>query len=358
MQTDSRTLPPSFETSATPTHADIARAARVHRTTVSLALRDDSRLPRETRERIQQIAFGLGYRASPLVNALMAQVRSRKRDRYLGTIAFVSLCKASTNRSNHDSDGRMIEGAKARAQELGWRLDRISHEDTQTSSKRMHEILGARGIGGVLVMLDSSMEDSWLKDLSGFAIATVGSYVDHRLRSVSTDSFGSIQLACRTLRAHGYGRIALWLSADEDNRAEQHWRAGFHLWQHEVPADEHGSVFVLPLNSAHGSDWADEIRTNCPDAIVCSSRSVRELLEKAGRPVPREIGLALLDRRADDHDFAGIDQRHEAVGARAVDVIVDALYRNERINPAASERLLISSQWVSGPSIRQIGKVV
>ncbi len=50
---------------------DVARSAGVHRTTVSLALRNHPRIPQATRDRVKQIANDLGYRINPLVSALM-----------------------------------------------------------------------------------------------------------------------------------------------------------------------------------------------------------------------------------------------------------------------------------------------
>ena len=56
---------------------DVADAAQVHRTTVSLALRRDPRIPTATRERVERHAAKLGYRANPLVSALMQLQRRR-----------------------------------------------------------------------------------------------------------------------------------------------------------------------------------------------------------------------------------------------------------------------------------------
>ena len=54
------------------TLAEVARTAGVHRTTVSMALRDHPRLPRNTRERLKTLATLLGYRPDPALAALNA----------------------------------------------------------------------------------------------------------------------------------------------------------------------------------------------------------------------------------------------------------------------------------------------
>ena len=68
---------------------DVAAVAGVHQTTVSLALRNDSRLSEATRQRVRRIADEMNYRPHPLVSALVTLRRSRKRRRFHATIAFV-----------------------------------------------------------------------------------------------------------------------------------------------------------------------------------------------------------------------------------------------------------------------------
>lgn len=51
---------------------DLARAAGVSTTTVSLALRDDARISQATRARVQAVAAQLGYSRDPALAALVA----------------------------------------------------------------------------------------------------------------------------------------------------------------------------------------------------------------------------------------------------------------------------------------------
>lgn len=60
------------------TMQDVATAAGVDRTTVSLALRNHPRISLATRKRVQQVADELGYRTHPLVSALMTYRANRE----------------------------------------------------------------------------------------------------------------------------------------------------------------------------------------------------------------------------------------------------------------------------------------
>jgi hypothetical protein len=75
-----------------PAHAtlqDVATRTGVHRTTVSLALRDHPRIPAETRARVRAAAEALGYRINPLVSALMQSRRTGRAVKHV-TLAYVT----------------------------------------------------------------------------------------------------------------------------------------------------------------------------------------------------------------------------------------------------------------------------
>ena len=68
--------PPPMIVSAITLH-DGAKAAGVHYSTVSLALRDNARIATATKENVQRIAARLGYTAHPAARALVERRRSK-----------------------------------------------------------------------------------------------------------------------------------------------------------------------------------------------------------------------------------------------------------------------------------------
>jgi LacI family transcriptional regulator len=70
--------------------SDLAAAAGVSKMTVSLALRGHQKISPATRKRIQELAEKMGYRPNPLVQTLMANLRSTRPARYHSTIAWVT----------------------------------------------------------------------------------------------------------------------------------------------------------------------------------------------------------------------------------------------------------------------------
>ena len=69
------------------TQDDVARAAGVHRTTVSLALKRHPRIPRETQERVRRIADALGYQPDPMLSSLVAYRTRNRPAAYHGSLA-------------------------------------------------------------------------------------------------------------------------------------------------------------------------------------------------------------------------------------------------------------------------------
>eukprot|EP01035_Chromulina_nebulosa_P036270 gene36270-48842_t len=102
---------------------DVATRARVHRTTVSLALRDHPRIPAETRERVKAIAAKLGYRINPLVSALMQSRRSGQAVKHV-SLAYVTNypTRFGWRRPHHDRPD-YFPGAVERARDFGYKLE-------------------------------------------------------------------------------------------------------------------------------------------------------------------------------------------------------------------------------------------
>ncbi len=105
---------------------DVAREAKVHVTTVSLALRNSPQLPPVTRERIQALAKRMGYRANPLVVAFVQRRREAHPSKFQGTLAFITRSEAGNEwRELRDNPYiiRMFKAGAEQAEVLGFKLE-------------------------------------------------------------------------------------------------------------------------------------------------------------------------------------------------------------------------------------------
>ena len=72
------------------TIAVLAKELGLGKATVSLALRDDPRIRKQTREQVQRHAEKRGYSANPMVAHVMSQLRSARVSPYRATIALIT----------------------------------------------------------------------------------------------------------------------------------------------------------------------------------------------------------------------------------------------------------------------------
>jgi LacI family transcriptional regulator len=130
---------------------DLAECAGVHRSTVSLALRDHPRISPEVRQRMQALAKKMGYRVNPLVSALMQSRRTGRVTRH-ATIAYVisSPTRYGWRPPHHDRPD-YFPGAAERADDLGYKLEHFWLAEPGMTPERFCNILVARGICGLLV---------------------------------------------------------------------------------------------------------------------------------------------------------------------------------------------------------------
>ena len=130
---------------------DVAEKAGVHRSTVSLALRDNHRISAEVRAKIQRIADELGYRSNPLVTALMRSRRTRRAPRHV-VLAYVTDYPTRYGwRPPHHDRPDYFPGAAARASELGYKLEHFWLGEPGMTPARFAQILASRGINGLLI---------------------------------------------------------------------------------------------------------------------------------------------------------------------------------------------------------------
>lgn len=94
---------------------DVANAAGVARSTVSLALRNDRSIPPATRSRIFAAAEKLGYKTNPLVSALMAPLHARRNQQRHTVLAYVTTDREFAPWRSYRMYIEMHDGALRRA---------------------------------------------------------------------------------------------------------------------------------------------------------------------------------------------------------------------------------------------------
>lgn len=330
----------------------IADKAGVSKMTVSRALNNDYRISPATRKRILQIAATMGYRRSPLVSALMTQIRSGARKSDALPLAHVHNWPAEVELTPNLNIFR--ESARERARGLGFRLDSFHISGEGMTQQRLGQIFRSRGIRGILLehLWDSPVEVTIpTQDFAMVAIGHSESKPAHHI--VDSDQHAEILMLTEHLTRLGYKRIALINKEAVEFFNDYRRRAGFLLFQQSLPVKRR---LPMILNCPSVSDLVDllpaYLERHQPDVIVSQHATVFQKLLQLGFNVPGTIGFAHLGWLPNNPAFAGIDPNWKEKGSIAIERIVDQLNRNQLGPPQMPVRIVVPSSICQGKTLR------
>ena len=334
------------------TMADVGRAAGVSQTTVSLALRNHASIPSETRERIRHFVRELGYQPHAGISSLMAQIRSKRPVKFRATLAAVADWSDPSGFRKFPTWRSQWQGARQRAQALGYGLEEFWIGRNGLSATRLASILQARGIEGMIVFPLATSEPLPLP-WDRFASVAIGYTLEAPLlHRVVTAHFDAVLLALEQLHARGYRRVGLALDERLSQRVHRSWLAAFCAFGFETGKINSSAIGVLP-NNRPKSAFVRWVRSFRPDAVLSGGPyPVRQWLKEIGLAAPRDIGIACLADLLPDEGCARINEGWHEVGAAAVDGVVGQLSRGERGLPSHPVLSLIRGHWVEGDSVR------
>ncbi|WP_404425331.1 LacI family DNA-binding transcriptional regulator [Nibricoccus sp. IMCC34717] len=331
-----------------PTLRDIAIRAGFGKTTVSLALRNDPRIPEETRKKVQQVADELGYRPDPVLSQI-ASHRWRGVAPKGSTLAFVT--------TNHPGlrrvlDGAAISGARAQAQAMGYGLEHFRFED-YSDAAHLARVISNRGIRGVIV--GQVMREDLCRDFPWRDFAVIACNTGfHRppVNLVMIDHAHAVVQAWRTAEARGYKRIGVALF-DEGSAIDEFDKTAAALYCQQPHADSRRiPVLHFKVGDAEAVDtWVREHR---PDVVLGFNESVYWTLKERRYRVPTEIAFAALMVDPEDPEsevIAGMDYRPGVLGAAAVEHLDIALRANRVGSPERLSVLMVESKWKEGDTL-------
>jgi len=337
---------------AKPTLQDVALHAGVHRTTVSLALRDHPRLPAATRERVKAVAARLGYRINPLVSALMQSRRTGGAVKHV-TLAYVTTYPTRYGwRPPHHDRPDFFPGAVERERDFGYKLDHFWLAEPGMTPHRFCDILSARGINGLIVGRlppgQRAMELEWAR----FSCVALGLTLrSPLLHHVTENHFDTAWQGMQRCLERGYRRMGFVFSeANDSPRVGDRWLGAYLAQQQQVAAaDRIPPCPLVPADEAAFRKW---FRSERPDALLAThARPVLGWLTRLGVKVPGDVGLIDL---AGDHPelaCAGVYYDPAKVGALAVEMLIGLMHRNETGVPDVQHEALLTGEWRDGTTL-------
>lgn len=339
---------------AQPTIKDVAKAAGVHFTTVSMALRGHPSIPAPTRERILAAASRVGYQRNQVFAALTNQ-RSQGGSRF-----FVPRIAYLTNRSPEEGfDIRahyrsLVEGARRQSEALGYSLDLLHVDKGHHNSASLARYLHKHSIRGLIIGAFEPGREELELDWSEFCTIKIDSrHMEPAVSFVSPDQFNSVRESLARLRALGYRRIGLAVGEDDETGTDDMHRSGWLLAQSFLAPGEQLPCLVFP----HGATVRSivpllrrYVREHRVDAVICNWTNIRSMLRQAGFDSPGEVACACICLSKSMSGLAGIVTNMDLVGQRAVSLLAAMLRSEQRGIPACATTTFVQGTWHDGSS--------
>ncbi len=339
-------------TSTQPTVRSLARELGLSHTTVSDALRGMGRVDPATVQRVRKAARDAGYKRNPLAAAVMSELRRSRGSTFRGVLAAVDVHEPQRSDPHGVFHQELVHGGRARAAELGFKLEAFVVDRTDLTVPRLDSILKSRGIHGVLVLPSWYAPDWSALDWSHYA----GVYTDYiidrpALHCVCCNHYRSMMAVLLQLVERGYRRPGLYLEHGRDERTQRRFSAAFRSFQESHPDLE--QVPPLMVGERRREDFVTWFRRHKPDVVLAHFTEALDWMIGCGARVPQRHGFVSLNLLYKTRPCAGLDQQPAELGARAVELLIAQLQRNELGVPAWATTTTIPARWVDGPTVRK-----
>lgn len=338
---------------------DIATRVGVSAATVSMALRNDSRISEATRERILKTANELGYVPNPMVASLMTQIRTRRKVGKGSTLAMLGPSGLRDLIENKQFDySRNVQSAiRRRSAGLGYHVELFSADGEGESVEQLARVSAYRGIRGVIL-------PPWPHHMIGkvcdfdrgpFAAVAIGDSqsLEHPIHRVAHDQFTIIYNMMRTVIARGYRRIGLFVQREFHRRTGSRYASAFFGALNDyLPESLDQRFLFLSDRSYQHDDFVEWVKREQLDCVITQYPDHYHILRDIGMTPPAKIGFAMISTYRADSAVSGMYHDPFRIGSVAVDVVTAHIQRNEYGVPDIPKTTLIEPTWIEGETLR------
>jgi DNA-binding LacI/PurR family transcriptional regulator len=335
---------------------NVADRLGLHYSTVSLALRGDSRIAQETRDKVRTVADELGYKPDAMLSALSSFRHGAARG-FLGTVGYLTTEPLAQVTSRRDGHAAAYLAARQECERVGMKLDAINVNEAGVGSTRVASLLEARGIRGLLLaplpLPRPFLELPWERYCS---VALGYSITAPALHRACLHQTRTMQGLLRALRELGYRRIGLMMEHRADLRTDHNF-LGSYLAEAapRAPEERVGVLLREEMDLETTKAWVAAER---PDCVIGCVPEHLALLRKAGVKVPKEVGFCLVGVSEATSGHAGMNERWDDLGRMAVGMLLSLLRSNDHGLPEHPRFTLVEGRWswaatVRAPAVRK-----
>ena len=337
-----------------PTIKDVARVAKVHFTTVSMALRGHPSIPQSTRDRIIAIADRIGYKRNSMYAALTYR-RQKLQGRYVTPkIAYIANVPPEHGFLDFAFNRQFLEGARGQAEALGYGFEVLFVAPGHFNSHTLDQHLKKNGVSGIIIGAFEAGRAGLDLDWNEYCSVKIDSrHMEPAVTFVSNDQLHAVRCAFDRMRTLGYRRIGLAVGQSDEEGTDGMNFSGLFQAQRGLPAQE----LVPPLLFPHAAtskeavpmlrDW---IQTYSVDAVLCNWANARSMIRGAGFRCPEEVACAGLCLPKASPAVAGIVANLRLVGEHVTSLLGALLRTGQRGVPAQATATYVQGYWHDGAS--------
>ena len=335
---------------------DVARAAGVHFTTVSMALRGHPAIAARTRLKIENVASLLGYKRNEIFSALSRQRKKRPDSHPIPTLLYLGRVRGDRHFFGMDHHRQLIAGATREAKALGYQLkiqlvgpaSGILPENLETYLVR------SPAVGLVIGAWDPALAVPTVDWTRIPAIKIDSRHVPAQVPFVSFDQMKGVILSYRKLHALGYRRIGLALGEKDEDATDGLHLSGWLVAQTEFPGLPKIPPLLFPANASFKEvlplvdAW---VRQHRVDVIMCNWKSITLMVRALKAQATSHVGCVCLCRSTERNQVAGISPNLDLVGQRAVSLLGSIINGPLDQTSASPPNCYVEGTWHDGSTI-------
>lgn len=324
----------------------IALMANVSLMTVSRVLNGSPNVASKTRQRVEAVIKQHGYQPDPNIKRLMARVRASKKTATKASIAVVRDII-----TNDHYRYVPLSAIVSRAKQHGYSVEEFFLGENKLTTKRLHDILNARGIEAIIASPPSVIQYLPSFNFKDYACVTFGYGLrEPELHRVSTNMMQGIIGALNYLEAKGHKRIGIAITEWIDRRADYTYSGALLHFQQSIPKKNTIPLLYLPNEAVSSGKRAftSWFKANKPDAVISLEKVIPEWIKNDLKlKIGTDVGFMVHDWTPELSGLSGIDHRREEVAKAAVDMLANQLMHNEKGVPDVPHQILIPPKIIS-----------
>ena len=304
---------------------EVARLARVSRSTVSRVINDHPSVREETRQRVWEAIEESGYRPHAVARSLVT-----KRTRIVGMV----IPEVVTALFTDPFFPILLRGATESCNEHGYQLMLSLFSSSGDRQESYQRLVRNAYLDGVMVAA-AALDDPLMSDLlhEGVPVVCVGRPPNGYVHSVDVDNEGGARMAVEHLIRLGHRRIGI-LAGRLDMAAGQDRLEGYRqaLAAHRIPVEE-DLIVEGDFTENGGIVGVQRLLPAEPSAVFVTSDTMSvgalKALRQAGRQVPRDISVVSFDdipvASALEPPLTTVRQPISRMAALAVETLLDLI---------------------------------